>query len=66
LPEEIRSQLACCADCSIEFETEARELYSVVSDDADGLIPSGLPSWLRQYKEENKRATRNDQVIYLF
>ncbi|XP_029116371.1 protein SMAX1-LIKE 3 isoform X2 [Elaeis guineensis] len=61
LPEGIRSQLACCADCSIKFEIEARDLQSIVSD-TDGLIPSGLPSWLRQYKEENKRATSNDQL----
>ncbi|KAG1331735.1 protein SMAX1-LIKE 3 [Cocos nucifera] len=57
LPEGIRGQLACCADCSVKFEMEARDLHS----DTDGLIPSGLPSWLRQYKEENKRETSNDQ-----
>ncbi|XP_008798865.2 protein SMAX1-LIKE 3-like isoform X2 [Phoenix dactylifera] len=57
----VRSQLACCADCSVKSEIEARDLHSIASG-TDGLIPPVLPPWLRQYKEDqNKRATRNDQ-----
>lgn len=60
LPEDgVRNQPACCPDCSVKFEIESRNLHSVITA-TDGLIPSGLPSWLQQCKEENRRATSNN------
>ncbi|KAK6942539.1 Clp, repeat (R) domain [Dillenia turbinata] len=55
---EDEKQLSCCADCSAKFETEARSLQSSCSSDS---TTSTLPSWLQQYKNENKRLLNNDQ-----
>ncbi|KAK6944104.1 Clp, repeat (R) domain [Dillenia turbinata] len=51
-------QLSCCSDCSAKFETEARSLQSNCNADS---TTSTLPSWLQQYKNENKRLLNNDQ-----
>ncbi|KAK9291181.1 hypothetical protein L1049_009369 [Liquidambar formosana] len=52
-------QLTCCADCSAKFETEARSLQS--STCHSDSTTSSLPTWLQQYKDENKRLSSNDQ-----
>lgn len=57
------NQLTCCRDCSIKFENEARLLPKVSSSSEGSIITSNLPLWLQQYKEENKRSSRNDKVI---
>ncbi|WOL11869.1 hypothetical protein Cni_G20633 [Canna indica] len=59
--DEIRSHLSCCADCSINFEMEAQSLCNTSQNGSHGSISSSLPSWLRQYKKENKRGNNNDQ-----
>ncbi|XP_008784103.2 protein SMAX1-LIKE 3-like [Phoenix dactylifera] len=60
LEDGLGSQLTCCADCSIKFETEARGLPNT-SYSSNGSITSSLPSWLQQYKEDDRRTARNDQ-----
>nr|XP_010931080.2 LOW QUALITY PROTEIN: protein SMAX1-LIKE 3-like [Elaeis guineensis] len=60
LEDGLGSQLTCCADCSIKFETEARSLPNT-SNSSHGSIISSLPSWLQQYKTENGRTASNDQ-----
>ncbi|OVA07122.1 hypothetical protein BVC80_1289g39 [Macleaya cordata] len=58
----VEKQLTCCADCSIKFQTEARSLVTSTTHDSTTSSPtSSLPSWLQQYKEENKRLTTRDQ-----
>ncbi|KAL6336926.1 hypothetical protein AAG906_036240 [Vitis piasezkii] len=52
-------QLTCCADCSANFENEARSIpTSTCNSDS---TTSTLPTWLQQYKDENKKLSRNDQ-----
>ncbi|XP_010262964.1 PREDICTED: protein SMAX1-LIKE 3-like [Nelumbo nucifera] len=56
LKGRVEKQLSCCSDCSAKFEMEVRSLTSS-SHNQD----SSLPSWLQQYKDENKRLTGNHQ-----
>lgn len=51
-------KLNCCADCSAEFETEARNLRTNTHNTEPTF--SSLPSWLRN---ESRRLNSNDQVI---
>ncbi|RWR97087.1 protein SMAX1-LIKE 3-like protein [Cinnamomum micranthum f. kanehirae] len=58
----LEKQLTCCTDCASKFENEARSLANSSSHhDSSSTITSSLPSWLQQYKEENKRLTGNEQ-----
>ncbi|KAF8403358.1 hypothetical protein HHK36_011460 [Tetracentron sinense] len=63
LESGVEKQLTCCVDCSAKFEKEARSLSSSIHNDSTTTTSttSSLPTWLQQYKEENKRLTSNDQ-----
>ncbi|KAI7990656.1 Protein SMAX1-LIKE 3 [Camellia lanceoleosa] len=52
-------ELNCCAECSTKFKTQAQSLRS--STCTSEATPSSLPSWLQQYKDQNKRLANNDQ-----
>ena len=56
-----KQQLTCCADCSAKFEIEARSLPTGTCNSDS--TTSTLPTWLQQYKDENKKLSSNDQVI---
>ena len=45
-------------DCSNKFEAEARS-----STSTSEATTSSLPSWLQQYKDQNKLPQDNDRVI---
>ncbi|XP_077234429.1 double Clp-N motif-containing P-loop nucleoside triphosphate hydrolases superfamily protein [Tasmannia lanceolata] len=59
LQDGVEKQLTCCADCMTKFEKEAQGLRN--NNHEATTITSSLPSWLQQYKEENKRLNTNDQ-----
>ncbi|KAI3832566.1 hypothetical protein MKW98_002112 [Papaver atlanticum] len=61
LESGVEKQLTCCADCSVKFHTEARTLLTNNHDSPTCSTTSSLPSWLQQYKEENKRVSSKDQ-----
>ncbi|KAF8395454.1 hypothetical protein HHK36_019400 [Tetracentron sinense] len=61
LLESGTKQLTCCADCSANFEKETRSLASSTHNNDSTTTTSSLPTWLQQYKEENKRLNSNDQ-----
>ncbi|CAL5357005.1 unnamed protein product [Camellia sinensis] len=52
-------ELNCCDECSTKFKTEAQSLRS--STCTSEATTSSLPSWLQQYKDQNKRLANNDQ-----
>ncbi|CAK9150757.1 unnamed protein product [Ilex paraguariensis] len=56
---EVEKHLNCCADCSANFKIEARSI--VKNESTTTSTSSSLPSWLQQYKEENRTRTINDQ-----
>lgn len=51
-------QLTCCADCTTQFEIEARNSRNTTCHGES--TSSSLPSWLR---DESKRLNSHDQVI---
>ncbi|XP_076955470.1 protein SMAX1-LIKE 3-like [Bidens hawaiensis] len=55
--------LTCCEECSVNAKREARTItsYGRTSESITTTHGSTLPSWLRQYKEENSRHNTNDQ-----
>ncbi|XP_073126506.1 protein SMAX1-LIKE 3-like isoform X2 [Henckelia pumila] len=57
----VKKHLICCSDCSANFEREARGLTSTKQEFAAVSCSSNLPSWLQQYKNENKEQPSNDQ-----
>ncbi|XP_058088285.1 protein SMAX1-LIKE 3 isoform X2 [Magnolia sinica] len=62
LQDGLEKQLTCCADCSTKFETEARGLVNSAAHHDSTTVASSLPTWLQQYKEENRKLTSNDQI----
>jgi len=63
-------QLNCCTDYSVKFESiDSQSRSRSRSQSRANISSTSLPSWLQQYKEENKRSetttttTTNDQVI---
>ncbi|XP_043716710.1 protein SMAX1-LIKE 3-like isoform X2 [Telopea speciosissima] len=53
---------SCCVDYSSKFNNEARSrASSTYNDSTTTSTTSSLPSWLKQYKEENKRLISNEQ-----
>ncbi|KAG9455038.1 hypothetical protein H6P81_007942 [Aristolochia fimbriata] len=64
LLDGVEKQLSCCSDCLGKFENEAQNLAnsSTSTHDHSAIISSTLPSWLQQYKEENRRLASNDQL----
>ncbi|XP_068660136.1 protein SMAX1-LIKE 3 [Aristolochia californica] len=63
LLDEAEKHLQCCSDCLGKFENEAQSLANSSSHDST-IISSTLPSWLQQYKKENRRQTSNDQDVF--
>ncbi|XP_068663487.1 protein SMAX1-LIKE 3-like [Aristolochia californica] len=63
LLDEVEKQLNCCSDCLGKFENEAQSLANS-SGHESAITSSTLPSWLQQYKEENRRLTSNDQDVF--
>ncbi|XP_044490309.1 protein SMAX1-LIKE 3-like [Mangifera indica] len=55
---DLEKQLTCCADCSAKFEVEARSLERRNGNRESAT--STLPAWLRQYKNENKTLSNNN------
>ncbi|CAA2970623.1 SMAX1-LIKE 3-like [Olea europaea subsp. europaea] len=55
----VQKYLTCCSDCKVNFKREARMIDSMKSTTTSS--SSSLPSWLRQYKNENKKETDTDQ-----
>ncbi|XP_073306789.1 protein SMAX1-LIKE 3-like [Primulina huaijiensis] len=57
----VKKHLVCCSDCSANFEREARGITSSKQEFSAVSCSSNLPSWLRQYKNENTEQLSNDQ-----
>ncbi|KAK9282882.1 hypothetical protein L1049_011107 [Liquidambar formosana] len=57
--------LTCYTDYSVNFDREARNMVSSIRNNESTTTTistsSSLPSWLQQYKEENRRQTLNEQ-----
>ncbi|KAJ4970838.1 hypothetical protein NE237_003937 [Protea cynaroides] len=54
--------LTCCVDYSARFDNEARgRASSSYNDSTTSSNTPSLPSWLKRYKEENKRLIRSEQ-----
>ncbi|KAK4430726.1 protein SMAX1-LIKE 3 [Sesamum alatum] len=51
----IKNQLTFCSDCSVNFKKEAQAVMSSKQEPSS----SSLPSWLQQYKDENRKQTNN-------
>ncbi|KAJ4979173.1 hypothetical protein NE237_009953 [Protea cynaroides] len=55
-------QLSCCIDFSAKFDNEGQSRASSrYNDSTTTTTTSSLPSWLKQYKEENKRLISSEQ-----
>ncbi|CAI9759828.1 unnamed protein product [Fraxinus pennsylvanica] len=57
----VQKYLTCCSDCMVNFKREARGLMNDNMKSTTTSSSSSLPSWLRQYKNENKKETDTDQ-----
>ncbi|KAA8539101.1 hypothetical protein F0562_025793 [Nyssa sinensis] len=60
----VEKHLTCCTDCSANFNREAASSIASSTlnyESTTTSTSSSLPSWLQQYKEENRRQTINDQ-----
>lgn len=61
----MKKQLVCCSDCEENFKKEAEAVVSSERDFVSSSSTSKLPSWLQQYKDENrKQLGSNDQVRF--
>ncbi|KAL0303669.1 UNVERIFIED_CONTAM: protein SMAX1-LIKE 3 [Sesamum radiatum] len=47
----VKNQLNFCSDCSVNFKKEAQAVMSSKQEPSS----SSLPTWLQQYKDENRR-----------
>ncbi|KAA8534584.1 hypothetical protein F0562_032157 [Nyssa sinensis] len=59
----LEKHLTCCVDCSANFNREAHSIASgtLKYESSITSTSSSLPSWLQQYKEENRKQTTYDQ-----
>lgn len=60
----IKKQLICCSDCSDNFKKEAQAVMSAEREFTTSTSSSRLPSWLQQYKDENRKQLNVDQVRF--
>lgn len=54
-----KNELVCCSDCSSNFKKEAEAAIRDEQEFVTGTSCSSLPSWLQQYKDENKKHITN-------
>ncbi|KAL2549097.1 Double Clp-N motif-containing P-loop nucleoside triphosphate hydrolase superfamily protein [Forsythia ovata] len=57
----VQKYLTCCSDCMVNFKREARGLMNDNMKSTTTCSSSSLPSWLQQYKDENRNQTDTDQ-----
>ncbi|CAL5363316.1 unnamed protein product [Camellia sinensis] len=59
----VEKNLTCCTDCLANFNREAQNIASnnCYNESTTTSTCSSLPSWLQQYKDENRIKTINDQ-----
>ncbi|KAL2526028.1 Double Clp-N motif-containing P-loop nucleoside triphosphate hydrolase superfamily protein [Abeliophyllum distichum] len=57
----VQKYLTCCSDCMVNFKREARGLMNDNMKSTTTCSSSSLPSWLQQYKDENRNQTDSDQ-----
>ncbi|KAI3458803.1 hypothetical protein Pfo_015466 [Paulownia fortunei] len=57
----IKKQLICCSDCSVNFKKEAQAVMSAKQEFTTSTSSSRLPTWLQQYKDENRKQFIVDQ-----
>ncbi|KAM7463784.1 hypothetical protein LguiA_031905 [Lonicera macranthoides] len=59
----LEKHLTCCADCSNNFTREAQRIVNNIHENESTITSSNssLPSWLQQYKEQNRKRTLDVQ-----
>ncbi|CAA2976256.1 Hypothetical predicted protein [Olea europaea subsp. europaea] len=57
----VQKYLTCCSDCMVNFKTEATGLTNDNMKYPTTCSSSSLPSWLQQYKNENRKETDSGQ-----
>ncbi|KAI3470643.1 hypothetical protein Pfo_027306 [Paulownia fortunei] len=56
-----KKHLICCSDCSVNFKREAQAVMNSIQEFTATTSSSSLPSWLQQYKDENRKQINIDQ-----